>query len=277
MDVYSMPEKIRNGVFIIPISLIVSLVIGITYSLLNFYIPIFGITTILFMGGFVALNVYLIYICAKYTKCTSRHYLLFCGLLAGLFGLYSSWVTFEACLLLDDYGNSISVLWLINPINLIDGMSIINKDGWTSYLSESLAPSGVLLWAMWCMEALILVFGTSIFVWICLDDEVLCENCGDWKKIYSDIHIIEYTEEVNWSSLTEKELSKINLLKNDENEYFEEYISLDTWECPRCNGKTIKFNHVIEEIDEKGKTNLNKNDITERLKITNKSYNKIFE
>jgi DNA-directed RNA polymerase subunit RPC12/RpoP len=82
LDVYSMPEKIRNGVFIIPISLIVSLVIGITYSLLNFYIPIFGITTILFMGGFVVLNVYLIYICAKYTKCTSRHYLLFCGLLA---------------------------------------------------------------------------------------------------------------------------------------------------------------------------------------------------
>ena len=120
LDVYSMPEKIRNGVFIIPISLIVSLVIGITYSLLNFYIPIFGITTILFMGGFVGLNAYLIYICAKYTKCTSRHYLLFCGLLAGLFGLYSSWVTFEACLLLDWYANPSSVLWLINPINLIN-------------------------------------------------------------------------------------------------------------------------------------------------------------
>lgn len=109
------------------------------------------------------------------------------GSLAGLVGLYFSWVFSIKAILSLTAEQEVSVLdLLLNPGPLFSTICLINENGWWM-------PSGIFQWLLCAIEAVGFIGGVGLLSSASLDRDVFCEDCGTWCKKSTEKHM-EITE-----------------------------------------------------------------------------------
>jgi hypothetical protein len=93
------------------------------------------------------------------------------GLLAGLLAVYAGWV-FWIFSLTDPH------LLPLNPLQLLGGLLAVSEKGTWGY--GGLAPTGIVLWIFWLIEALLIAGGSAFMARLFLQGVPFCELCGRW-------------------------------------------------------------------------------------------------
>ena len=181
MSVYKHSDSLGSALFIGPVlALIATVVLAIVYSYIDVYSPIAGYISLLFVGGFafgLMMSVNRIVLLAK---CRSQAFATLFGFGTGGLALYLSWVVFVYALMsrYDETFEAGMLDILLSPSDLWATILHINETGW--YSIRSATPSGMVLWAFWGVEAILVVGGATLGGMTALNGAVFCERCNAW-------------------------------------------------------------------------------------------------
>ncbi len=235
----------RTG-FSIPLILMLgipaSIVLAIVYAYVVVYCPVVGYVNVLFLGGYVLGTGFAISKLGNVGKCRNGIVLFVLGSLAGLIGLYFSWVFFFKAL----GGEQVSVLAIsLQPAAFWQAIVELNAEGWWG-------PSGYFQWALCAIEALAFVIGVGIVASASIDREVFCEDCGSWCK-KSNERNLKVADEYNKQLEKDGEFNHIDILKLPEAESNElPRFNAEILTCTGCqqtNGIRIKLLSAVVDKD----------------------------
>lgn len=134
-------------------------------------------------------------------KIRNRMVLPIIGLLCALAAEYVSWVVFIAAL--TDW-----TILLFDPGSIFSFMPMLAEKGYYSLAGSDV--SGVILWILWGIEALI-VLGLTV-VMSMSSERVFCESSGDWAEDEKDIVRVQPKTETFFQDLIEE---RYQALDND--------------------------------------------------------------
>ena len=244
-DKYFYKHSGKTG-FSIPLILLigvpVSAMLAAIYALVCVYCPIVGWVNILFLGAYIFGTATVIGMLAETGKCRNEGVLFLLGCLAGLIGLYFSWVfSMKAFAMMAE--QEISVLALVlNPGVLWAMIVEINKEGWWG-------PSGFFQWLLCAIEAIGFVGGVGLLSWASINRVVFCEDCGTWCKKSTEQHL-EITEAYAESlEGDDDEFNHLEILKLPETT--EDSFPRFTAEILKCTGCEMTSAVRIELVEQK--------------------------
>ncbi|MHC4953520.1 MAG: hypothetical protein ACYTGZ_06490 [Planctomycetota bacterium] len=97
------------------------------------------------------------------------------ALVVGVFAVYISWIAWSHALVADAGGD----IWIVNPANLFEFMKLVAEDG--AWSIGSMTPTGIVLWAIWALEAGIIAVLPAYLSWQSAR-KPFCENCEAWTE-----------------------------------------------------------------------------------------------
>ncbi len=211
----------------IPITLAISLTLGLLYAVIVFYNPLIYLSALLFGGFCIVLGV-----AANYTislsKCRNKWIALLLGLTLGFGALYISHVYLISNL------SSFPIMQLLGaPAEVWYMAQMIAEQGYYSISDASV--SGGFLWAIWGIEALGLVLVPVFLSWSETSNRVFCETCNQWADEHKNVAQFVYDDE---ESLKNKFLAQ-DLSFFDESKLIDHntktFYSIDEELCEKCN------------------------------------------
>jgi hypothetical protein len=152
-----------------PMSVIIivlaSLVLSIIYVALQWFIPFIYLNVFITVGFGLGLAI-AGYLAVRFAKIRNPYVGVLLGVAAGLAGLYSQWALYMS--LMSQADGNIAGVWaktsfnlstyllvLLHPSVLFQAMPALNEVG--TFSIKSAQVSGILLWIVWLIEALIIV------------------------------------------------------------------------------------------------------------------------
>jgi hypothetical protein len=154
------------------------------------------------------------------------------GFTVGLIALYSSWMVWLQAWV-GRTGNSISLKeLLLDPAGMWFGIRTINTAGaWTL---RGFTPTGAILWAVWGVEAAIIVGATTYGSWMMMASDPFCESCNTWCKSKEKVCTVAATmEPAEFKQRIErKDFSMLEKL--EEGTKGQSRFQLDLHSCPSC-------------------------------------------
>jgi|CXWL01.1.fsa_nt_gi hypothetical protein len=182
--VYRHSGRLGSAPVVMPVAgLFAALVLGGAYSLVIVYLPFVGKVTILLAFGMAIGVGLLISHVAWGTHCRSTVFAYLVGLATGLVTVYAAWVAFAWAILWRSAQEGYSVSYtgfLMHPSAVWRFAQVINKDGWYSIRGST--PTGSTLWAMWIVEAVIILCGITALSASQIKNGVFCERCRKWCR-----------------------------------------------------------------------------------------------
>ena len=234
----------RTG-FSIPLLLMIGLpvsaIFAILYAYIVVYCPVVGYVNVLFLGGYVFATAMTLSWIAGLGKCRNATVLFVLGCIAGLVGLYFSWLFFFKALFGEEFPMVAVLGLMISPGTFWEMIMEINKEGWWG-------PSGIFQWILCAIEAIAFVFGVGLITAGSIDREVFCEDCGKWCKQTHTRHL-KFTEEYAESLGEQAEddgFNHLEILKLPEATEEElPRFDAEVLDCPACDTTALRFKLLL--------------------------------
>lgn len=252
MNLYQHSGKIGYA----PILLLVAgipllLILALIYAYINVYNPIGGYITFLIILGYSFACGFGIALLLKYGKTRSRMFCLVSGLIGSFLSLYFAWAFFLYALLHRVGASEVGVLdILLNPFAVWTMITKINETGW--FTIKGATPSGIFLWILWGIEAVVILSIVTLLGSVAIDDEMFCEKCGTWCEISETKHL-KIPAELASSEANDIDPLMLGNLENAESINARPVIQADRLKCKNCvNYSGWKYKVVSTEIDKDG-------------------------
>lgn len=211
----------------IPITLAISLLLGLLYAVIIFYNPIIYLSALAFAGFCFVLGIATNFTIEK-SKCRNRWIALLLGLTLGCGAVYISYV-----FLISNLANFSLVELAMSPLALWDMVQMLGERGYYS-ISEG-EVSGTFLWIIWGIEAAGLIGVPVMLSWSEVSSRVFCEDCDSWAEEDKNVAQFVHGDE---ESLKSKFLAQ-DLSFFDESKPLSQnsllFYSIDEELCRKCN------------------------------------------
>ena len=171
---------LRGILFSLASGLAAALIGGVIYAAAVWYIPFVYLNMV--FCGLLALAIGLgVGLCGKAGHLRSPSLATLIGLFCGLAALYMQWAAYLAFIYSKQASSYFGLLGTIlaDPAGMVKVIGSISERGLWSI--KSIRPSGLMLQAMWAMEALILMLGAAFFARSPVQ-EPYSEGCGAWME-----------------------------------------------------------------------------------------------
>jgi len=244
-----------------------AMILAVAYAYLLLYIPLAGYVTVILIGGFGFLLGFVTAYVLKRGKVRSLPASYLAMALVGVAGLYTSWGVWIYALLRREEMEADLLTVLTDPAALWNVIAIVNKTGaWTI---RNWSPTDTTLWALWGIEA-VMILGVAFYIlYGAMQKEPFCESCGTWCEENAGVARINQADggEVR-QHLEMKDygyLEKLGGAKADA----AHYVELDLHSCPNCRmTHTLTGNLVTVTINKKGEKEASKESVADKLLVT---------
>lgn len=249
--------------------LIAGLILGAIYAYAIFYIPFIYISFLLTIGFGVGVG-FAVGKAATFGQVRNGLAVIVAGAIAGIVASYFGWVFWI-------HAASEQTLLSFSPGLIFENMASIAEFGAWSIFGWT--PSGIALYVIWTIEALIILVASVIFALAGFGREPFCEGCNNWTKsevISSSLEIIENPTEFV-TALEGGDLTPLtNLALTDPSEHLRTKVELIS--CSRCEESHFATVEIITvEVDDKGEADENEHTIIENLILDDKGYDKLIK
>lgn len=159
---------------------------------------------------------------------------------------------------------------IVFPITFLMMVVELSEVGAWSIGSSGTAVTGVFLWIVWGLEALI-VFGTSLAVaFFTADSEPFCEECETWCDPHDDV--LRLSGQIDGGQIGARLMSSdLGVLSQATRAHPQvlEWNQVDLCRCRSC-GKTntLTLSHVHVTFDKKGNKQVHKRALVNRMLLT---------
>lgn len=281
LTVHEASSRLGLGPLLAPLVVPATLLLALGYGYADVYFPLdLPLASIVLLGAYTFAVVLVVTQVRQWGKVQSAGFMLVLGPVVGLFALYAAWAAFGAALLgksarLDERVPGYLDL-LLRPDLLWKLALAVNEQGW--FTVRSLTPSGLFLWALWAIEAVVIVGGTTATVWVTVRDQVFCEECQAWcledlrRPFFDaprDLAALQPAIDGGPGSVAALEaLPRVS----DETSRF---LSVELHRCPRCKrfGTSILRLEVISWV--RGKRSTRKTDLSPRFVVDPATYERL--
>jgi len=179
------------------LSVIAAVILSFIYSYIIYYLPFVYLNFLVCIGFSIAVG-FTTGKLLELGKVRSNLIVAFAGFLVGLISLYSAWaVSIHA--LLNRANDPISLPEVfMSPLGVWETILSINETGIWSI--KGATPTGIFLWIIWGIEALIII-GGSVFLSVGVSSgNVFCERCSAWCEMTKSIFLTSSDEPSNLKS-----------------------------------------------------------------------------
>ena len=269
MQRYELSGKLGTSALVAPMIVAAGgLVLSALYAYISVWSPIVGYVNLLFLGGFAFGLAMLVSTALRVSNCRSPKFALLIGALGGLLCLYANWAIFEYALLsrYDDSFDSSLLRVLLAPDDVWRLALSINETGW--YEVKGTTPSGIFLWVIWGLEAIVIVGGATAGA-LGLGSDVFCERCNHWcESTRMDVRMSAPVGN-DWSRLSAEQLDTIEQLGAAE-VTATEYVSFELSACGDCpSTKVLQLKRFWQQIDKEGKVEEKNENLGDAFAVSN--------
>lgn len=259
----------KFGITALPAMMIVgamvAVVLGLIYGIAVLYIPIIFLNVLLTVGLGFAVG-WVVFSVAKLTHVRSPLLALTVGLIAGIVAEWAAFVGWIAALSEGDF-------IILDPVLLaVEVLPAIAEQGvWG--LSESAPVTGMMLYAVWLIEAAIIILIAGLLPFRKLASLAYCEDCRAWVRDRNVLPAMELLPDAQTArkSLEQGDFSLFGQFKAVPAEQ-PQYTEVALSRCGGCDALHLMTMDTVQITqDSKGNTNTNRAHIVENLLIDGES------
>lgn len=253
---------------------VAAIALSVAYAYINVWSPIAGYISLLFVAAFGFGLFSAVVLIGKLVKCRNATFMTAVGVWTGIVALYASWAFFVYALMsrYDETFQAGMLDVLVSPGAVWATILQINENGW--YTIKSLTPTGVVLWAFWGIEALIVLGASALGGASALSGEVFCERCNSWCED-SDVTPRLRTPEGGADGLSTGNLSALEALAAsapEENPHLQVAIK----QCGSCDKvAAAQLQRISFERDDDGKVSVQSDDLGEMHRLSNEEFDRM--
>lgn len=259
--------NVSGAITVAGLGLMTAIVLGFVYGIVAYYNPFVYLS---FLGAwFLGVGLgWAVTKTAVYGKLHNNKVTLAISALVGLVGVYAAWVGW--LYVLNDYDYlTLNPVEILNFIQIAALLGVYEIFGWT--------PTGFALYAIWGIEAAIIIGGTVLNVMGGMNREPYCEDCGEWTKtevITSSVEVvrnpgalIKALEARDMSALTNLQYNNLSVQRRTD---------VLVHQCKNCSGPKYLSVHAVElSYDDDGTASEDRTAIVENLIISTSEYDTI--
>ncbi len=279
--VHEPSSRLGLGPLLAPLVVPATLVCALAYGYADVYFPLdMPLASIILLGAYTFAIVVVVTQVRVWGRVQSAGFMLALGPVAGLFALYAAWAAFAAALLaksarFDERAPAYLDL-LLRPDVVWRLALAVNEQGW--FTIRSLTPSGVALWILWAIEAVVIVGGTTAAVWVTVEDQVFCEGCQTWcladlRRPFFDAprDLARLQPAIRGDPGSLAALEALERVSEDTSRF----LSVELHRCPACKqfATSILRLEVITWV--RGKRSTRKTDLSPRFVVDPETYERL--
>lgn len=242
--------------------------LALGYAYATAYIPFVYISFLLTLAFGAGVGM-IINFCGLMGKARNPGFMLISGLLISLFGLYACWsIWFKA--------KGAGTGFFIPPGALLDIIGRLSEEGaWTV---SDFTPTGGVLYAVWGIEALVIVGFAMYLVKSSANDTPFCEECNQWAD--DEKMIGPLAPVMNGPSfrldVEQGNIHAVMDLPLIEDRYAQ-YTIVKLLSCPDCERSSLflTVTGVTIEVDDDGDESKDETDIIKNLIISREEYDQL--
>jgi hypothetical protein len=193
-----------------------------------------------------------------------------CMIVASVVAFMSYYVSWAVWLSVNLSGEefSVSSLTLVSSPTLLWQILLkVNELGAWSMWGTTF--SGPALWAVWFVEALIVLVGAPAMAWAVLTSDLFCESCQVWCDEDKSVMSLAAADLGEMKRRVEAKdfqfLKSIGAPPNDAASWYK----LDMHKCPNCNNtNALSLKLETLKVDKDGKPSVNTSDFMDKLLLS---------
>ncbi len=246
--------------------LFVGFVLSFIYAYFFAYVPIVYIKFLCTLGYMFALGSVVGWL-LKSGKMRNPVVGVFIAIIVSLVSYYVCWAVWLAAL----FGRSdvdVSAFSLaLHPVVILNLILGINEHG--AWKVGSSPVTGFVLWAIWFVEASVVLVGPPFLTWGLLTSDPFCEHCGEWCD--EDRGLISLAQSEGDSlrrTFEAKEFERLKAVGAKESGA-QDWYRLDLHHCKNCdrtNALTVKSEKIT--FDSKGNSKIKSTDLIRKLLLS---------
>jgi hypothetical protein len=241
--------------------------LGAIYAYASFYIPLIYLNVLLTVFFGVGLG-WVLGKAAYHGKVRNANLMMAAAALIGLVGIYVAWVFWV-------HAFTEQEILSFAPGDVTDMMSLLSFTGVWSIFGWT--PSGFALYAIWAIEALIVIIAAVVLAVGASGRQPFCEECDNWtEETLVSNHLAPIQNPAELIRLLEsRDMSGITNLENiDESDL--QRTKVELLKCPGCgNAHFLTVEHIEVTFDNDGKPSDEEVVIVENLKLNRDSYQQL--
>lgn len=230
-------------------TLTASLVGGI-YSYVILYLPIAGFITFILSGGYGAVCGFITAFMLQRGKVRNDALSMGVVMLGQLIGFYVAWAVWVyAFVMKSEPEAGLTLPMLLNPLLLGKLVAAINETG--AWSMSGSTPSGILLWILWALEAVLVFGGAWVVASSIFSGEVYCERCHRWCDNEPGVLLLPPADHGELKrAFEERRFDALALGVATQ----EQFITVDVRSCGGCNElQTLTLVQLTTTINKEGK------------------------
>ena len=188
------------------------------------------------------------------------------GVVTGVFAVYFSWVVYVHIVFEGD-------VWVFEPAPLFDAVLRIAEEG--VWQIRSIRPTGIALYIVWTIEALIIVGGAG-FLGAGMAMQPFCEACGRWVDDEKKIRPLSALRNPGAlkRQLEAGDMSQLRELTAGQADQIHSVVQFKA--CPDCSQfRLISVQAVSVKKDNKGKIETSSKDVAQDYVLSNAEYTRL--
>lgn len=206
------------------------------YAWIDVYSPIAGYVSILFVWGLAMGASLPVAFAGRLLRIRSTNQMRVAGALTGLLTLYFAWVFFAWVFIRREATDPPSAwFWMQTPAALWDFAQIVGREGW--YKLNGIAISGIVLWILWAMEAVIVVGAGFVMAPTGIAGEGFCEDCDTWMT--EKQHVVIPVVDGQLAGIVRKQGLAGVLEVQPPSTRQPRTLDIRTQRCPRCRQAAV--------------------------------------
>ena len=257
-----------SPVYMILLGGIGAVVLGAVYGTLIYYMPFIYVNFLATLGLGIAIG-WLVSKGGQFGKVRNREMLFAGGIALGLFADYVGWISW---IFAASEGDIVAIL----PADVFAVVAEVAENGAWSLFGD-FTPTGIVLYAIWTIQAGIIAGGSGYFAWKTLRHTPFCEVCRRWVKDAKELgpHMPVIDKRGLQSKLEEGDFAALAdlqslRLKGDS------WTQIELLRCPGCSEfhlLTVKAMRIVQNSE--GKADLKAQDIVRNLIVDAKAYEEL--
>ena len=242
---------------------VVTLVLGVIYGYLLYFIPFIYLNFLIVLGYAYAISVVLSW-AARFGKIRNILLISLAALGFGLLAEYVGWVSWLAAIL----GSPVNLIGFFFPLEVIGFIQEVARQGaWTVF---DFTPTGALLYLVWLGEAVAVIGGITYLTYSNFKRIPFCEESDAWaekRSILGTFAPLANNEQFK-AAVSQGGFSAFNALKTLQAGQ-NRFTMLELFECDKCrNFFVLNVDDVEVKTDNKGKQDTKVKSVVSNLIVT---------
>jgi hypothetical protein len=244
-----------------------TLVLSAIYGYAIYYIPFIYLNFLITLGFGACVGILVGY-GGKLGKVRNSGLLLIFGLIFGILAEYAGWVSWV-------FAFSKQQALALHPLDIFAVVMLVGQEGAWSIFGWT--PTGAALFAIWGIEAIMVIGTSALASWGVVSSTPFCEHCNRWVEDRNSITPLEpIVDPDQFKSKLERSGAEVVKALKKINAGNDAYTQLDLINCPGCEySYYLSLKSINVEVDSKGKEKKDENDIVENYILTTDSYRTI--